>query len=683
MHRGIRHHRALNLILVIATIAAMGVVTSTAPVEVVSAADAPWTLPTVPPRCSNAQANSGDVAGCILSSYSGLPETRGWPSPPFPGEAGGGFPGIGWTYNGSSYNGALALAEWERGFVTNPAQIGSVRPGQFSTQPAALPLYIGFLTEIQARGYKIYNGTGAYSFRCTASTRKDCRGLTRSSLSNHAYGLAADINTSQNPMQTQTGIDGASSCQTPIKTDMPRWVIQTAEKWGLYWGGYGWSGGCSSPEQFKTSSSRDPMHFEFNGSVEQANAILCNNLGYTAKFEVVTDEGNVEDRCFGPNIPPAGTRMVIHTNAPVGATAALVNLTGANASDNGYFTAESCSTNPPAMRTWSNGNIRVGRAVAATAIVPLDVQGRFCLYNSTGMHSMVDVQGFFAPSDSAPSGALYTPITPTRTVDTRQTPFCTPEGACTAVGPVAAGTEVASVMTAPVDAIATLANLTVIQPNAIGYLTANDCAALLPGPQSHSNINFVTGDIVANLTLSPSASTADGEQFCAYSQTSLQQLIDVQGFFAPFAEGGYGYNSLTPKRVVDTRQCWTDALTLVQRCGEKRAAGEIIHINAPVGAKTVVINVTTVDAGSNGAYVSAGPCSALSAAMPTFSNVNAVVGSGVANAAIVPVDPDGTYCVYVSDPMHVLVDLMGTFAPSGLRFITITPRRVHDSRAPR
>ena len=359
---------------------------------------------------------------------------------------------------------------------------------------------------------------------------------------------------------------------------MPQWVIQTAEKWGLYWGGYGWSGGCSSPDQFKTSSSRDPMHFEFNGSIDQARAIMCHNLGYTAKFEVVADDGTVEKRCFGPITPPAGTRMVIHTNAPTGATAALVNLTGTNASENGYFTAESCITDPPAMRAWSNGNVRVGRAVAATAIVALDAQGRFCLYNSTSMHSIVDVQGYFAPSGSAPTGALYTPITPTRIVDTRQTPVCTPEGICNAVGPVPAGTEIAAVIAAPVDAIATLSNLTVIHPYANGYATADDCAALLPGPPSHSNINFATGDVVANLTLSPSASTADGERFCTYSQTWLHQLIDVQGFFAPAADGGYGYNSRTPERVVDTRQCWTDALTLVQRCGEKSAAGEIIHV---------------------------------------------------------------------------------------------------------
>ncbi|MBK9969748.1 MAG: M15 family metallopeptidase [Acidimicrobiaceae bacterium] len=109
-----------------------------------------------------------------------------------------------------------------------------------------------------------------YVFRCTASTRKDCAGLTRSSLSNHAYGLALDFNTAKNPLKTYYGVNGASACQTPMLTDVPQWVVQVAEKWGLYWGGYGWSSGCSSPSQVKSSASRDPMHFEFNGTVAQA-----------------------------------------------------------------------------------------------------------------------------------------------------------------------------------------------------------------------------------------------------------------------------------------------------------------------------------------------------------------------------------------------------------------------------
>jgi hypothetical protein len=536
------------------------------------------------------------------------------------------------------------------------------------------------LAEIQARGYVVRSGSGAYSFRCTASTRKDCLGLTRSSLSNHAFGLAADINTSQNPMQTQYGINGASACQTPMITDMPQWVVQVAEKWGLYWGGYGWSGGCSSPSQVKSSASRDPMHFEFNGTVEQARAIRCHNLGYTAQFQVVMSDGDIEDRCFGPNTPPAGTRMVIHTDAPAGATAALVNIAGLSPATNGYFTAESCTTNPPSVRQWSNGNVRPGRNIAATAIVQLDSQGRFCLYSVASMHSIVDVLGYFAPAAAAPSGALYLPIAPTRILDTRTMPFCTPEGTCTPLGPVPGGTEVAAVLAAPVDAIASVANITIVTPITAGYLTADTCSALGPGPHSHSNVNFGAGDVVANLTLSPTLNTTDGEQFCTFSPRTTNEVIDVQGFFAPAAAGGLGYNSQAPLRLLDTRTCWTDAVTDIERCAQLNPPADIIHLLAPAGAEAVVINITTVNSVAGG-YVSAGPCSVITAEAPAFSNVNAVDGNAVANSAIVPVDTDGTFCLYISRPMHVIVDLMGTFTDSGLRFLAVTPTRVHDSRA--
>ena len=677
MHRGPRHLRVLGLTALVLSASAITPIAAIDPV----AADGPWTLPTVPPRCSSEKSNSGDVAGCLLSSNPGEPDERGWPRPPFPGENGGGFPGYGWHFTGSTYNGSPALVQWEAGFVSNQTQVGNIRPGQISAQPDSLPLFMGFLGEIQAGGYVLSSGSGAYAFRCTASTRKDCRGLTRSSLSNHAYGLAADINVSANPMQTNFGINGASACQTPIRTDMPQWVIQVAEKWGLYWGGYGWNSGCSSPDQFKTSASRDPMHFEFNGSIEQARAILCHNLGYTAKFEVIAGDGDVEDRCFGPIVPPAGTRMVIHTDAPTGATAALVNLTSTGAKGPGYFTAESCTTNPPEMRAWSNGNMRPFRDVAATAVVPLDSQGRFCLYNSAPMHSIVDVLGFFAPSASAPNGSLYTPITPVRTNDTRQRQFCTPEGECTPVGPIPADTEIANVSASPVDAVATVANLTVVLPTTAGFLTADDCDVLVRGHPPHSNINFAPGDIVANLTLSPSATTDAGEQFCTYSQSSTHELIDVQGYFAPAAQGGLGYNSMVPSRIADTRLCWTDQVTLVERCGQLNAAGDIMHLKAPSGAKAVLINITTDSAVLTGSFVSAAPCSILTTGLHEFSNVNPVAGSAVANAAIVPVDPDGTFCVYISHPMHVIVDLMGTFSNSGLRFVAMAPVRVHDSRA--
>lgn len=679
MRRGTRQLHALCLT---AVVLATSVATSTLAVDTAAALDAPWTLPTVPPRCTQEQANAGDVAGCVLPNP-GNPWEKGWPYPPFPGENGGGFPGTGWHYNGSSYNGSSALAEWEARFVTNPTQIGSIRPGQLSSQPEALPLLMGFLQEIQARGYILRSGTGAYSFRCTSSTNKRCIGLTRDSLSQHAFGLAADINVSQNPIQTQHGVNGGSACEVPMQTDMPQWVIQTAEKWGLYWGGYGWSSGCSSPSQFKTTASRDPMHFEFNGTIEQARAILCRNLGYSANFEVVANDGDIEKRCFGPITPPANTRMVIHTGAPANVTAVLVNITGVGSSAHGYFSAEPCNIgdNDYQASAWSNGNVRPGRGVAGTAVVALDAEKRFCVYNSTPMHSIVDILGYFSPAASTPDGALYTPITPLRTTDTRTRTYCTPDDTCMGPGPSPAHFEIANVAPSPVDAIATVANITVAVPSTQGFVTADDCA-LLPENSPHSNVNFAPGDVVANLTLSPSQGAAGGEQFCTFSQNSLHELIDVQGFFAPAAEGGLGYNSVQPSRLLDMRACWTDIVSNVQRCGQRATAGQVLNLQAPADAKAVVINITTVSADVIGSFVSAAPCSAMGSGVPQFSNVNPVPGAAVANAAIVPVDPDGTFCLYVSHPMHVLVDLMGTFEDDGARFVSVTPTRVHDSRTP-
>lgn len=597
--------------------------------------------------------------------------------------AAGAFPGAGWNWLGWGYNGSTALYQWERLFVRNTQPVGAVRVGGIAAFADALPLFEGFMREVQAAGYVITGGSGGYVFRCTASTRKDCAGLTRSSLSNHAYGLAIDFNTTANPMRTYYGINGATACQTPMQTDMPQWVIQTAEKWGLYWGGYGWSSGCSSPSQVKSSASRDPMHFEFNGTVDQARAILAFNTlgGIGACFDVADANGAIAERCYRRNeLPGANTRVVVDTDAPTGATAALVNITTTAANSGAFITAESCGVVPNA-RGWSNGNTRTGRAVASTAVVALDAQGRFCLYQSSSMHTIVDVQGYFAPS-SVSAGNLYTPVTPQRATDTRTLPFCTPAGACVPNGPVIAETEIVIQSSAPVDAVATVANLTVNAPADRGYLTADTCSSLVPGPQSRSNLNFAFGDTVANLGVVPSVSTDQGVQFCTFASTRTQQIVDVQGFFAPAVQGGLGYTALTPNRVVDTRQCWTDPITSEERCQQINQGGSIVRARAPAGASAVVVNLTAINAVSGG-YVTAASCDTLVAGPQSQSNLNAVVGAAVANLAIVPVAADGTYCVFVSATMHIAIDIVGTFSNAGTqRYLPITPVRVHDSRPP-
>ncbi|MEZ5250369.1 MAG: hypothetical protein R2713_14510 [Ilumatobacteraceae bacterium] len=93
-----------------------------------------------------------------------------------------------------------------------------------------------------------------------------------------------------------------------------------------------------------------------------------------------------------------------------------------------------------------------------------------------------------------------------------------------------------------------------------------------------------------------------------------------------------------------------------------------------------MVNLTLTDARAPG-YVTADRCSALVPGPQTKSNGNTTVGRITANVAVVPLDADGSFCVYTSNPTHVVVDLQGTFAPGAdLRFVPVTPVRAHDSR---
>ena len=743
----------------------------------------PWASPSMPPLCTATQTASGNVTTCLLDGPNGRPESRGWPTPPFPtpdnattvpwvdlamgatgsrvttlqkaliasgyviaadgmfgaitGSAvrkfqvmeslaetgvvdqptagalgilvtgGGTFPPAGFTWIGWSYNGSPALASWEAQMVGNPLPIGVVAAKQLRSLPDALPLFVGFIKDVSAGGYKITDA-GTYAFRCTSNSRKDCDGQSRDEMSNHAYGLALDINTSANPELTYTGVGTATACATTVKTDIPMWMVVAAQKWGLYWAGYGWNGGCLTPAQVKSSVLRDSMHFEFRGTPAQARTIAAFNLtgnpGTPATslappappvpppstktcLNLVDDAGLVSSRCLAPaEVPDKGWRTVITTQAPAGATAAVVNITLTGATTSGYVTAEPCAATSGAAsvgdRRWSNGNSVPGLTTANLSVVPIDANGAFCLYQSQPGHTIVDVQGFFAPSTASPGGGnLLTAVAPRRMVDTRTQTYCAPNGTCGKPGPVPANTELMVAASAvPASAVALLANLTITGPVGSGYVTADACSALVIGPQTRSNTNFVAGSTVANLAVVPTTSSTAGAQMCSYTSATTQKAIDLQGYFAPAAAGGWGFALSPSQRLLDTRNCQIEASTGAQQCATPNAADTIVRVQGPAGESAVLVNLTLTDAMQAG-YATADKCSALVAGPQTKSNSNMTVGKVVANVAVVPLDPDGGFCVYLSASAHLVVDLQGTFsATAALRFNPITPVRRHYSR---
>ncbi|MCU1368346.1 MAG: hypothetical protein JWN39_3985, partial [Ilumatobacteraceae bacterium] len=559
----------------------------------------------------------------------------------------------------------------------------------------------GFVRDIVAGGYTITD-VGTYAFRCTSNSRKDCSGQTRDEMSNHAYGLALDLNTAANPELTYRGVDGATACATPLKSDIPMWVVRAAERWGLYWGGYGWNGGCKTPAQSKTSVLRDVMHFEFRGTPTQAKAIAAFNAsGATPSGVIQTptttpappptktclnladSAGTVTSHCLAADeIPAAGIRTVIDTGAPAGSTAAVVNITLTGATAAGYVTAEPCSA-AAGDRTSSNGNATPGLTTANLSVVPVDANGKFCLYQSQAMETVVDVQGFFAPAASAAGGGnLLTTVAPQRIIDTRTQTFCAPSGTCGKKGPVAANTEVMLGTSAiPATAVAMLANLTITAPTADGYVTADACNTLVAGPQTRSNANFVAGATVANLAVVPATAmtsgTTPGAQICTYTSATTQKAVDVQGYFAPASAGGWGFSAVPSQRLLDTRSCSADPSVACPLS----PAGSIVRIQGPAGASAVLVNLTLTGAKQAG-YATADQCSALTEGPQTKSNSNMSPSAIAANVAVVPLDPDGSFCVYLSAASHLVVDLQGTFSSAApLRFVPITPVRRHDSRA--
>lgn len=105
-------------------------------------------------------------------------------------------------------------------------------------------LFVGFIGELTRGGYRLNVRADDWGY-----ANRDVRGRPGVK-SNHAWGLAVDLNATTNPMTN----DGRNH------TDLPPGISKLAAKYGLRWGG-DYSG-----------SRKDPMHFEFTGTPADAQA---------------------------------------------------------------------------------------------------------------------------------------------------------------------------------------------------------------------------------------------------------------------------------------------------------------------------------------------------------------------------------------------------------------------------
>ncbi len=652
----------IRSILITAAVLGSGVVAGaavTATTQAVTGApldDTPWELPSTPPRCTRADADSGDVGHCLLASYDD-PADTGWGRPPAPGV------GDGWLWTGSRYNGSPALADWESDRIAeNREEVAGLPRGQLETHVAAKALFEGFLREIDALGYRVRDAS-AYSFRCTSGNGGwSCPSGDPGDLSLHAWGLAIDMNSGTNPIRSYSSQNGTTACQTPVVTDMPKWVIETAEKWGLYWGGYGWNSGCADTSTQRDVVYRDPPHFEFRGSVEQARAIAAFNLGTDPRstcFVVIDGAGEEQDACNWTGRPEADWRLPIDTGVPENTTAVMVNLTATGADGPGFLTTEDCEPRR-GNRATSALTFTAGDSRAVMAVVPVDADGRFCVYRSTDVHSIVDVLGHIG-ADGEP--LWFEPTVPNRLTDTRSDGSCRSLRECQE-GRVPDG----SVHAVPTDdARPRIANLAVVDGIGPGFLQAGACDGVGEG-QVFSNLNYLDDAARSNLALIAGSDVGS----CVFALTEAHVLVDELGALDP--DAGYGWALEQPRRVLDTRECTTTW------CDERPVARTVIEVDLQTDAPGAAIAITATETAAPG-FVTVGSCDGFDDLenVPT-SNLNHLEGQTATNLALVDLD-GGRLCIYTLAAAHLIVDVQAELTAEQQAGLTpISPTRVHDSR---
>jgi peptidoglycan hydrolase-like protein with peptidoglycan-binding domain len=269
---------------------------------------------------------------------------------------------------------------------------------------------------------------------------------------------------------------------------------------------------------------------------------------------------------------------------------------------------------------------------------------------------------------AAPTGAsAYTPVTPTRVLDTR-----IGLGGARAAANGTIVVPLAGRGPVPADASAVVLNLTATGTTGPGYVTAYPDGA--PRPVA-SNLNPErAGQTLANLVTVPVG--ADGA-VALFTSTPTDLVVDVLGAYRPASSASAGrFVAVDPTRLLDTR-----AGAGAFAPGEQR---RIALAGIPADAVAAVVNLTVTGVEAQPGFWTAW---AAGAPRPGTSNVNvSTPGQTVPNQAIVPLSPGG-FDVYSQSGGHLVVDLFGYLtgpsAPAstdGLFVPVAVPTRVLDTR---
>ncbi len=333
-------------------------------------------------------------------------------------------------------------------------------------------------------------------------------------------------------------------------------------------------------------------------------------------------------------------------NIPASAMAYSLNVTVVPSGRLGYLTIWPTGQGQPSV---SLMNSLDGRIKANAAIIPAGTpNGSVTVYVTATTNVVLDIDGYFEASTG--STLEFYPLTPCRVLDTRnpdghlggpflsqgaERDFPVPESSCIPHG---------------VTPAAYSFNITVAPHPAgqrLGFLTVWPAGEQQP---TVSTLNNPTGTNVANAAIVPAGT--DGA-IAVYPNNNTDLIVDINGYFAAPGSGGLSLYTLTPCRVLDTRDNNGQPFQ-----GERTVNVVDSACGPPSTAQAFVFNATVVPPGHLG-YLTLWPDGE---DQPVVSTLNATDGAITSNMAIVPTN-NGSIDAYASALTQLILDISSYFAP--------------------
>jgi hypothetical protein len=329
-------------------------------------------------------------------------------------------------------------------------------------------------------------------------------------------------------------------------------------------------------------------------------------------------------------------------NIPASAAAYSLNVTVVPIQSLGFLTVWPAGEPQPVVSTLNSTD---GRVKANAILMPAGTSGGVSVFASDATQFILDIDGYFVPEGTSTAGLEFYPLTPCRIADTRN-----PTGALG--GPSLAANKgrgfpvQSSGCGIPSTAKAYSLNITAVPHNSLGFLTAWPSGEAQPVV---STLNATTGAVTANAAI-VSAGTSGGVSIVVSDAADV--ILDVNGYFAPPTAGGLSLYTVTPCRVIDTRNDSGafDGTLAVPVHGSSCAP--------PATAQAYILNATVVPTAS----LSYMTLWAAGGAQPEVSTLNATDGAVTSNMAIVPT-ANGTIDAFSTNSTNLLLDLSSYFAP--------------------